>query len=648
MNRSPILRRRRVRAASFLLGAVALAAGAPARAQRASENALRAADDAFGTTIGRETIGLYGPSDVRGFSAVDAGNARLEELYFDPVTLPSSLLRATTTIRVGIAAQGFAFPAPTGVVDIRLRRPGERDRLSLFASGDSYGFLVGEATADLRLGERLGAAIGVGGYRESYVNGTTDQIAAGSATLDWRPSPRLSITPFFSYAAVRASIAPPVYVTAGDFLPPPIPRRRFAGPAWAANARDRYNFGVVAAWNSGPWQLRLGVFRSISNAPATFANLYLDVRPDGTARQLIVADPPARSGSTSGELRLDRRFTDGPRTHLLTLTLRGRDRVRRFAGSDVIDLGPIAIGAPQPAPAPAFAFGATDLDTIRQGTIGIAYDLRWRGVGELSVSAQQTSYTKRTVPGAGAPQTEQARPLLLSAAGSLRLTDRLSLFGSYAEGLEDSGAAPGSATNRNAPLPASDTRQYDLGLRWRLGADLRLVIGAYQLRRPYFQFDADGLYARLGDTLTRGIEASLSGAVTPRLNLLAGALIGESRVEGAAVRAGLVGPRTVGRPDGRANLALDWRLPRLPGVTLNGAVNYMSSVVATNSNAVRAGARTTIDLGARYAFKLGAAPAQLRLSVTNLTDVAGFDVYGSGVYDIIPGRVAQLSLGVDL
>lgn len=633
--------------ATAMLATTALGT-APAYAQRASENAIRAADDAFGTTIGRETIGLYSPEDVRGFSAVDAGNARLENLYFDPVTLPSSLLRATTTIRVGIAAQGFAFPAPTGVVDIRLRRPGDRDRLSLFASGDSYGFLVGEATADLRFSDRLGAAIGVGGYRESYVNDTSDRIALGSVTLDWRPSTNISVTPFFSYAAIRDSIAPPVYLTAGDFLPPAIARRRFAGPAWAANARDRYNFGIVAAWSSGPWQLRLGVFRSISNAPATFANLYVDVQRSGAARQLIVADPPARNGSTSGELRLDRRFTDGPRTHLLTLTLRGRDRVRRFAGSDVIDLGPTVIGQPQPARLPGFVFGDTDLDMIRQGTIGIAYDLRWRGLGELSVSAQQTSYTKRTSPAIGQPQSQSARPLLLSAAGSLRLTDRLSLFGSYAEGLEDSGAAPGSATNRNAPLPASDTRQIDAGLRWRLGAELRLVVGAYQLQRPYFQYDGTGLYTRLGDTRTRGFEASLSGAVTARLDLLAGVLIGASRVVGAAVDAGLVGGRTVGRPDGRANLALDWRLPAIRGVTLNGALNYMTSVVAANSNTVRSGARTTLDLGARYAFKLGPAPAQLRLSVTNVTDVDGFDVYGSGVYDIIAGRVAQLSLGVDL
>lgn len=628
---------------------MALALGLPqaAQAQRASENALQSADDAFGTTIGRESIGLYGPNDVRGFSAVDAGNARLEDLYFDPVTLPSSLLRSTTTIRVGIAAQGFAFPAPTGVVDIRLRRPGDGNRGSVFLSADSYGFLVGEATGDVRLASGLAAALGVGGYRESYANGTTDRIGSLSATLDWKPAPGLKVTPFFSYTAIRASLAPPVYLPAGEFLPPPIPRRLFTGPRWAANERDRYNFGVVADWTTGPWRLRAGIFRSISNAPATFANLYIDVTRDGGARQLIVADPAASNGSTSGEIRLDRRIAEGPRIHQLTVTLRGRDRSRRFAGSDIVDLGPVRIGAPQLAPVPQFAFGARDLDTIRQGTIGLGYDLRWRGLGEISVSAQQTNYTKRTTPAGGAVQTESANPLLISAAATWTITERLSLFGSYAEGLEDSGAAPGSATNRNAPLPASQTRQYDIGLRWRIGDGLRLVVGGYQLQRPYFQFDQASLFTRLGDTLTRGVEASISGALTPRLDIVAGALAGTSRVQGAAVANGIVGPKTVGRPDARANFSTEWRPVALPGIALNGAVNYQSSVVATNSNAVRVGDRTTLDLGARYAFKLGRAPAQLRLYITNITDVASFDVYGSGVYDIIPGRVAQLSLGID-
>lgn len=622
-------------------------AAAPLYAQRSTENALQAAEDAFGTSIGRENIGLYSSDDVRGFSAVDAGNARLEDLYFDPVTLPSSLLRATTTIRVGIAAQGTAFPAPSGVVDIRLRRPGAIPARSLFASADTFGFLVHEATADVRLSSRFGVALGAGAYREAYGNGTTDWIASGSATFEWKPADNLEIVPFFSYLALREAQSPPDYITAGEYLPPRVPRRLFTGPTWAENQRNRYNFGTIVTWQEGGWQLRAGLFRSVSNTPASFANLYLDVTPDATASQLIVADPAARNGSTSGEVRLDRAFTKGDLRHTLTLSLRGRLRERLFGGSQFVDFGRILIGAPQRSGRPVRAFGAQDLNEIRQGTLAAGYALSWRNRAEINLGVQKTDYRQRATPGNGTALVGRASPVLFTATGSARLSGRLSAYASYAEGLEDSGAAPGSATNRNAPLPASRTRQYDIGLRWKVKPGLSLIIGGYDLSRPYFQFDPQGAFSQLGSTSNRGIEVSLSGAITSRLDVVGGAILGDSKVRGPAVGAGLVGTEAVGRPDRRFNFAFDWRPPAIEGLTVSAGVRAQSSVVATSSNDVRVPARALFDAGVRYGFRLGELPAQARLSATNLANTFGWDVFGSGVYGFIDGRAVQFSLGID-
>jgi iron complex outermembrane receptor protein len=46
-----------------------------ALAQHASDNPVASADDAFGLTLGLESIGLYGPGSVRGFSPQVAGHA---------------------------------------------------------------------------------------------------------------------------------------------------------------------------------------------------------------------------------------------------------------------------------------------------------------------------------------------------------------------------------------------------------------------------------------------------------------------------------------------------------------------------------------------------------------------------------------------
>lgn len=113
-------------------------AATAATGQRAAENAVRQANDAFGTSIGRETIGLYNSSSVRGFSPTAAGNVRIDSLYFDKVWGLNSRLRRTTDIRVGLSALGIPFLAPTGIVDYGFRKPGDEAALSLLVSGNQW------------------------------------------------------------------------------------------------------------------------------------------------------------------------------------------------------------------------------------------------------------------------------------------------------------------------------------------------------------------------------------------------------------------------------------------------------------------------------------------------------------------------------
>ena len=93
---------------------------AMAMAQRTSENLVTQSADAFGKTIGSEKIGLYNAEDVRGFNPVDAGNVRIEGLYFDHVERVPARIVEGSTVRVGLSAQGVPFPAPTGIVDYNL------------------------------------------------------------------------------------------------------------------------------------------------------------------------------------------------------------------------------------------------------------------------------------------------------------------------------------------------------------------------------------------------------------------------------------------------------------------------------------------------------------------------------------------------
>src|SRR5690242_13923106 len=84
-------------------------------AQHADENVITSAEDAFGTAVSGETIGLYDATMVRGFSPVAAGNLRIEGLYFDQQADLTIRAQSRYSVHVGTAAQGYIFPAPTGI-----------------------------------------------------------------------------------------------------------------------------------------------------------------------------------------------------------------------------------------------------------------------------------------------------------------------------------------------------------------------------------------------------------------------------------------------------------------------------------------------------------------------------------------------------
>ncbi|QHL91596.1 TonB-dependent receptor [Sphingomonas changnyeongensis] len=597
---------------------------------RAAENAVRSAGDAFGTSIGRETIGLYNAANVRGFSPTVAGNVRIDGLYFDQVWGLNPRLRRATTIRVGLSALGSPFPAPTGIVDYAFRKPGDEAAVSLLGALNQWGNAALEVDANLPVARGLSVAAGGALFDDRFYNGTRGGFWQVSLAVRYAPDDAIEIVPFMARSEGFDQTGP-IFLPAGENLPPRLPRRFFKGPAWARYRGVAFNGGVLGTWRPAPgWELRAGLFRSLFDDARGFANLVTDLDRDGTGRQLVIADPPTKFASTSGELRLTRSFRDGPRTHLVHASIRARAGDRRFDGSDFIDLGPTSIFAPTRAPAPRFGFGEQQQDRVRQIIGGLAWEVRWPGVGELSLGVQGTRYRKRIGLPSLPPVATDASPLLHNATLAIEISPRLVAYAGTVRGLEESGIAPGNAANRNEALPAIRTSQRDAGLRWAISDDMRLVAGLFDVRKPYFNLDADGRFDALGKVINRGVELSVSGPVTKRLSIVAGSVLLWPRVTGAGVTLGRVGERPVGAIGRRLELNLDWQPPVLDGLGVDLAVSHRSPETATVSALTRIPARTLVDLGARYRFKLAGQSALVRLQLENLTDLQGFELQGPG------------------
>ncbi|WP_313438086.1 TonB-dependent receptor domain-containing protein [Novosphingobium sp.] len=622
-----------------------------AHAQRASDNAVTAAEDAFGTSIGNETIGLYSASQVRGFSPVTAGNVRIEGVYLDRQGFIADRLVSGSAIRVGLTAQGYPFPAPTGIVDYKLRGVGTRPLVSVVGGIFAYGAPSLEVDAQLPLGERFGVAFGASYDHEEYYDGADAHYVRAAIIPRWRPSDTVEIIPFWSMTIGKDEEVAPTVISAGAFAPPEVRRRHYFGQDWAAKDSRSINAGVIAKARIGEhWAIVGGVFRSTFTNEENFAQNFVETTQDSRTRAEVIADPGQRYASTSGELRVSRSFTDGPRLHTLHASVRTRRLDNRYGGAATpIDLGERQLGEQIQTPAPGqFAFGERTQDHVRQTTLGLAYEGRWKDVGEISLGIQRADYSKTIDLPGDLPTTRAVdKPWLFNAGAAVHLTSSVALYAGYTKGLEESGLAPNNAANRNEALPAIRTRQIDAGMRWAIAPRVKLVAGVFDIRKPYFNTDERNVFAVLGDVRHRGAEISLTANPTDRLNVIAGAVLMEPRVTGEAVTSGRVGRKPLGQSAAILCGNANYKLPFLEGVSLDVAASWFSKRAASRDNLVSLDPYLLMDVGARYQFKLGRSPATFRIQMQNITDTFAWSVVGSNSYGLMDKRRFNAFLAVD-
>ena len=602
---------------------------------------------AFGTSVGNERVGLYSAFNARGFSPVQAGNVRIEGLYFDYQADLNDRLVQSSTVRVGLTALGYPFPAPTGIADFTIRKPGEAAVLSAILGYGPLGSARVELDGQLPLGERFGVAGGVGALNERLPYGGDRRLLTAAATARWRPSSRAEVTAFWNGARSDGQEAQPIVFTAGPYLPPVIPRGTYFGQDWARNASTQANYGLLGRLDFSGWQLRAGLFRSALDSRKNFVDLALNTTRDGLADRFVLAEPSRRFASTSGELRLTRRIAEGDRAHLVHLAVRARDQRRRFGGGQLVDIGRGRINTPLDRPEPVFAFGPQSRDAVRQVTLGLGYEGRWRGVGEASLGLQKADYRKEVTTPAGPLPVSADAPWLPSGALSLTLTPSLVAYAGFAKGLEESPIAPEVARNKDFAPPAIVTSQRDAGVRWAISPGVRLVAGVFEIRKPYYALDRDRVFGQLGTVTNRGVEVSLAGRPVPNLSVVLGGVYIDSRLTGRAVEQGLVGPRPINSIPIFAAGSAEYFLPEVRGLSFDVGFEATSDRVADRLDTYAIPARYVVNPGVRYRFALAGRPSMLRGQVANLNGVYGFNGIGEGFYYNLPRRY-QLWLTMDL
>ncbi len=621
-------------------------------AQGADENVLNVAEDAFGTKVGNDNVGLYGPTSARGFNPQLAGNARIEGLYFDQQGFMGRAIARSTTMRVGLSAQSYPFAAPTGIADISLPMPVEK-RIVGSASYDisrPTGVNSSFVSFSTPITDELGwIAIAVP-YSAPRTQGESHGTRWNFATFGrWRPTESIEAIPFFFIQKEENEEVSPSIYTAGSFAPPHFDRRQFYGQEWADRAQDDVNYGLLLrARPFDNWVLRGGIFGSEIDRSTNYVVSYRNVQPDGVGTLSVLKYPSHRSLSYSGEVRATGVYTQGKFRHTINLAIRGRDTERTFGGGMTLNFGQHQIGVYDELPKPRYTYGIRDKDIAKQLTPGISYGGEWAGVGEFSVGMQKSYYDRSTGKLGGARSSTQSEPWLYNATVAYHVSSKLIAYGSYARGMEEFGTAPDGTFNAGEPLQARVGTQIDAGIRYTVIPGLNLMLGAFQISKPYYDRDAANLYTVVGNLKHKGFEFSLTGKPISSVTVVAGAVYIKGRVSGLPVDNGTIGATEPGLAPYTVRLNVQYSAPSWKGASMEFQANSETKQYANRTNTFKVPTLTTFAIGGRYPFKIGSTRITLRALVDNIFNAYAWQVDGnSGRFSPSSVRTFQGRISAD-
>jgi iron complex outermembrane receptor protein len=204
-----------------------------------------------------------------------------------------------------------------------------------------------------------------------------------------------------------------------------------------------------------------------------------------------------------------------------------------------------------------------------------------------------------------------------------KLQPQVSLYANYIEGLSKGETAPATSTagavrNAGSQLAPYVSKQKEIGMKYdggRIGGGLAF----FSTDKPRSLVDSAGFYTSEGEDRHQGLELTTFGEVTRGLRLLGGVTLLDAKQKSTGVAA-TDGQRVIGIPTAQGSIGLDWDVPGVPGLSLNGRVIATGSSYANSTNTQRVAGWGRLDIGARYVTEMAGKLVTLRARIDNATD----------------------------
>ncbi|HAF79391.1 MAG TPA: TonB-dependent siderophore receptor [Brevundimonas sp.] len=368
----------------------------------------------------------------------------------------------------------------------------------------------------------------------------------------------------------------------------------------------------------------------------------------------------------SGDVGLRADLTTGPVGHRLVASasqIQSKSR-NAWAGSNFAGYSFGTLTDPVLSPAPAIASVSGDLsdpkvtERVKNTSVAVADRLSFldgRLLATVGVRYQEIE-TKSYAYADGAFGSGYASEAATPAFALVyKPSDRVSLYANYAEALTPGVIAPAvvngvTVANGGEVLSPFRAEQAEVGAKYDAGT-FGGTLSVFRTTLPSAFFDpASRLYSDGGEQENRGVELTVYGEPIDGLRLIGGATWLNAEVK-RSLTAANEGKSAIGVPDVQTNLNVEWDVPGLSGLTLEGRVVHTSAQAANAANTLELDAWTRFDAGVRYAFEAGGRPLTVRARVENVADedqwvaVGGYP--GSNYLTLGAPRTLSLSISAE-
>ncbi|WP_176484588.1 TonB-dependent receptor [Sphingomonas spermidinifaciens] len=621
------------------------------------------------STLVSSPPGFNDTINVRGYNLDNSSSYRREGLIFQNQVQSPFENKAAVEIVKGPTSVRYGFTPPGGVINYVLKRPTATPYSFVQAFGDSYGSYGVHADVGGPVGERLGVRLNAVAAREAtFVDGAAGPRFMASALVEWKPTDDLTIEFDLEYQFRKleqqatisiASFASGVTTEQRRALLERFDQTTFLGQSWGTYPTSNIIGSVGVKWAFAPgWtvqgraqQMRLERDQQgISIRAGT-------LQANGDFSAGIFYDPNQIRDPFSSELFVTGRFDTFGIAHDIAIGAAYSNnplRASNRAAQPVVGASNIFSPVPLPRPLPEALVTAPTLDLlVFTQKAAFVSDLvtvtDWLKLFAAARYADQRNSAQQVADGPRVT-SYQDQTFAPNVGVLIQPVEKVTLYGSYSAGITTGVQIPNTAANFGQPsifLDPARTSQFEVGAKAEILAGALLTAAYFDISQPLAALGADNVFAYIGDQQHRGVEVSLSGEVAPNLRLIAGGLYLDPTIDNPA-NAAVDGNRPSGVPRYQANLYVDYALPAVPGLALNGGVFYTGDRFANDVNTFTVDGYVRFDLGVRYGFDLGDQRLTARLNVRNVGDADFVEGTQFGSFNFGSPRAAFFSIASEL